>query len=142
MSKSAEYLKEYYYQKGKADDYEKYAGQIQDYKNNLLNDCDDEIADINSKIDSLQQELSSAIRHNATFDSHTADLDNEKEHDPASGASGLSGAVSDLESEHTDLINKKNNAESAASTAYSNYKNALEQEKQDLIDAGKKLLGL
>ena len=138
---SGEYYAEYKKQKELAEDYEKYAKKVQEYKDNLVNKCDDEIADINKKIDDLQGELKTAIRHNSIFDNNAADLDNEREKSVTSGSSGLSGAVSDLTAEHSDLIRKKGEAEDARDQAYRDYDNAKEAEKQALIDAAKDLFG-
>lgn len=142
MATSGEYYAEYKKQKELAEDYEKYAKKVQGYQDNLVNDCDDEIADINKKIDDLQSELKSAVRHNSTFDNNAAKLDDEKEKSVTNGSSGLSGAVSDLEQEHADLIRKKGDAEDARDRAWNDYQNAKEAEKQALIDAAKDFVGL
>ena len=142
MANSGTYYAEYKKQKELAEDYEKYAKKVQEYKDNLVNKCDDEISDINKKIDDLQGELKTAIRHNSVFDNNAADLDNEKEKSVTSGSSGLSGAVSDLAQEHTDLLRKKGDAEDARDRAWNDYQNAKEAEKQALIDAAKDFVGL
>lgn len=134
MANSAHYLAEFKSQDKKAKENEKYAEKVLGYKNNLEDDCDDEIADINKKIDDLQEELKSAVRHNSVFTNNAANLDDEKEKGVNNGDSGLSGALSDLRQEHSDLVRKQHDAEDARDRAWTDYTNALKEEAKEVIE--------
>lgn len=102
-------------------------------RDSLTGDFFDEQSNVNKELDDLMEDLNKAVRHDGKFSSIASSCNAYKEKGSTSD-SGLSSAISAIESEIAQLNNQKSTAEGNMEQSYQQYQAKKTEERQKMLD--------
>ncbi len=134
MANSSQYYNWYKQERDKADNYSKNINELQNIKNALSNNFNDEQSNVNGEFEDLKGDMNNAVRHDVSFDIIVNECYSHKEKGTTADTY-LSGAITDLENEIASLNSKRSTAESNRDYNYRKYKEKKEEERQAFLDS-------